>query len=202
MLLAAGAAAMLAVAYSGNASATVTDSSAGTDGIATDSGGGFDLLSIFNTDTPDMSNPNLRAFLDMIAVSEGTKGRGDDGYNILVGGSTFGSYIDHPRQKVWIASIGNYSTAAGRYQMIAATWDSVRNALRLPDFSPASQDAGATELIRRRGALSSIYAGDIAGAINKCRREWASLPGAGYGQRENALSSLLSAYQNAGGVLA
>ncbi|MBA9877456.1 MAG: glycoside hydrolase family 104 protein [Ralstonia sp.] len=149
-----------------------------------------------------MTNNNLRAFMDMIAVSEGTKGRGDDGYNIIVGGATFSSYADHPRQRVWIPSIGNYSTAAGRYQIIAPTWDGVRRKLSLPDFSPASQDAACAELIRQRGALSDVYAGNIASAISKCAKEWASLPGAGYGQHENAVGNLLAAYQNAGGTIA
>lgn len=222
-MLAAGAAALLAASYSLNASAAVVDQTVdpgadpsadpSTDASNTDTGAatwgsGFDLGSLFNFDSTDMSNSNLHAFLDMIAVSEGTKGRGDDGYNIIVGGGTFGSYADHPR--IVVQTRYGKSDAAGRYQIMAAvpgqittnTWDWVSRSLGLPDFSPASQDAAAAELIRRRGALSDIYAGNIASAISKCRKEWASLPGAGYGQGENSLSYLLAAYQNAGGSLA
>lgn len=82
LLLAAGAAALMAAVYSASASATLVDPSA--DG-STDAGGDtvgceYDLSTLFNFDTSDMMIPNLRAFLDMIAVSEGTKGRGHDGY--------------------------------------------------------------------------------------------------------------------------
>lgn len=213
LLLAAAAAALAGVAYAGTASAAVdpnadtgtdpnADPTAGADSTASDTSGTFDLFSFFDTTSADMTNTNLSAFLDMIAVSEGTKGRGDDGYNILVGGSTFSSYAAHPRQRVWIASINDYSTAAGRYQIIWPTWVGLKTKLGLPDFSPASQDAAAAELIRQRGALSDVYAGNIASAIAKCSKEWASLPGAGYGQHENTLNALLAAYQNAGGALA
>lgn len=143
---------------------------------------------------------NLRAFLGMIRVSEGTSGA--DGYSIIVGGDHFDSYADHPRIKVWIESIKDYSSAAGAYQIIRRTWDGVRAKLGLVDFSPASQDRAAVELIRQRGALADVKAGRFAVAVQKCRKEWASLPGAGYGQRENSLATLQSAYLNAGGSLA
>ena len=45
-------------------------------------------------------SPNLKAFLDMIAVSEGTAGKGNDGYNVIVAGNLFDSYDDHPRKLV------------------------------------------------------------------------------------------------------
>jgi muramidase (phage lysozyme) len=44
--------------------------------------------------------------------------------------------------------------------------------------------------------------GKIQNAINKCKGIWASLPGAGDGQRENKLDDLLIAYHNAGGTVA
>ena len=37
-------------------------------------------------------NKNRKAFLDMIAHSEGTAGHGDDGYNVMVGGKLFDDY--------------------------------------------------------------------------------------------------------------
>ena len=64
-------------------------------------------------------NPKIKAFLDLIAFSEGTKGKGDNGYNVIVGGDLFSDYTDHPRKKVYIKSIDNYSTAAGRYQILS-----------------------------------------------------------------------------------
>ncbi|MCY1296782.1 hypothetical protein D9M68_801160 [compost metagenome] len=56
--------------------------------------------------------------------------------------------------------------------------------------------------IRERRALDDIKAGRIPEAIEKCRNIWASLPGAGYGQREHQLEDLLAHYVAAGGVLA
>jgi lysozyme len=94
------------------------------------------------------------------------------------------------------------SSAAGAYQILARTWDGVRAKLGLPDFSPASQDAAAVELIRQRGALADVRAGRFAVAVDKCKKEWASLPGAGYGQPENSLARLQNAYVSSGGMLA
>lgn len=144
-------------------------------------------------------NPNLRAFLDMIAVSEGTKGHGDDGYNVLVGGDLFTGYADHPRRVITLNRAGLKSSAAGRYQILQRTFDAYKARLKLPDFSPASQDAIALQIIRERGATDDILQGRVVSAINKCRNIWASLPGAGYGQRENEMADLLAAYRASGG---
>lgn len=145
---------------------------------------------------------NVSAFLDMLAVSEGTKGHGDDGYNVIVGGDLFHGYSDHPRKLVTLNKAGLKSTAAGRYQFLARTWDSLRAKLHLRDFGPASQDVAAIELIDERHALDDVKAGRFDAAVAKCAPIWASLPGAGYGQRENALAALRKAYINAGGTLA
>lgn len=148
--------------------------------------------------SPDQAAANLRAFLDMIAFAEGTARLGENGYNVLFGGSTFDSYADHPRVRVPFRS--TYSTAAGRYQILSRTWDGLRSKLGLPDFSPASQDAAAVELIRERGALNDAKAGRVAQAVGKVAKVWASLPGAGYDQPERQLASLLRAYASAGGT--
>lgn len=146
------------------------------------------------------SDPNVYAFLGMLRVSEGTAG--PNGYRTLVGGTLFDSFADHPRIVVALPNLGIKSSAAGAFQMLARTWDGVRAKLGLVDFSPASQDRAAIELIRQRGALADVRAGRFAVAVEKCKKEWASLPGAGYGQRENKLTMLQAAYLKAGGVLA
>lgn len=145
---------------------------------------------------------NVTAFLRMIRVAEGTSG--PDGYSTMVGGSLFRSFHDHPRVLVTITSRGQQikSSAAGAYQILRGTWDEVRSRLGLPDFSPSSQDRAAVELIRRRGALADVRAGRFADALQKCRKEWASLPGAGYGQPEKTVGALFAAYVNAGGNVA
>jgi muramidase (phage lysozyme) len=148
---------------------------------------------------------NLNAFLDMIAVSEGTAGIGDDGYNVLVGSSKthphlFHDYATHPRIVVDLGRIK--SSAAGRYQILKGIFAHYQITLDLPDFSPVSQDKIAIRLIKECGALDEIEAGKIVRAIYLCRSRWASLPGAGYGQRENSMGRLLVAFKEAQGETA
>lgn len=147
---------------------------------------------------------NERAFLDMIAVAEGTANTGDRGYNILFGGDTFSGYNDHPRQlitRTFRNGLTVTSSAAGRYQFLRRTWDDIAPRIGLTDFSPDSQDRAALELIRRNGALPMVQAGRFADAVRKVRRTWASLPGAGYGQPEQTLERLQAAYVAAGGTV-
>lgn len=153
------------------------------------------------------SAANVGAFLDMIAYAEGTSG--DVGYRVMFGYPVFpdrliNSFADHPRQRfTFTNSLGKTLTtsAAGRYQFLESTWDELRTKLGLQDFSPASQDAAAIELIRQRGALNDVRAGRTTAAINKVAKVWASLPGAGYAQPERKISNLLAAYTNAGGTV-
>lgn len=155
---------------------------------------------------------NLRAFLDMIAVSEIGKAlldRSANGYDVIVGSTAgkpdlFTSYADHPRKLVSMLIKGRVvkSTAAGRYQILERYFDYYRRTLALPDFGPESQDRIARQLIRECGALNDIEDGLFASAVQKCRSRWASLPGAGYGQHENGIDGLRAAYLLSGGRLA
>jgi muramidase (phage lysozyme) len=145
---------------------------------------------------------NRKAFLTMISVSEGTDGHGDNGYNVIVGGALFHDYADHPRVSVDLPRLRIKSTAAGRYQVLAKYFDAYKKQLKLPDFSPESQDKIALQLIKECKALDDIDAGRFAQAVKKCKSRWASLPGAGYGQHENTLARLQLAYVDAGGSLA
>ncbi|HBZ7826215.1 TPA: glycoside hydrolase family 104 protein, partial [Klebsiella pneumoniae] len=90
-------------------------------------------------------------------------------------------------------------TASGRYQQLYLFWPHYQKQLALPDFSPVSQDRLAIQLIRERGALEDLQQGRIERAISRCRNIWASLPGAGYGQREHSLDKLVALWRKAGG---
>lgn len=151
-----------------------------------------------------MMNKNRKAFLDMIAWSEGTSlvMGSDNGYNVLCGGSLFQSYADHPRKAIILPKLGIKSTAAGRYQLLSRYFDVYKEMLKLPDFSPASQDAIAIQQLKECHALADIDDGRFEMAIHKCCRIWASLPGAGYRQHEHKLEDLELAYLNAGGEIA
>ncbi|TDN64263.1 glycoside hydrolase family 24 protein [Scandinavium goeteborgense] len=147
-------------------------------------------------------NPQRKAFLDMLAWSEGTDKPGqptkNHGYDVIVGGSRFTDYSDHPRKLVTL-NPKLKSTAAGRYQLLSKWWDAYRKQLGLKDFSPASQDAVALQQIKERGALPLIDKGDIRQAIDRCSNIWASLPGAGYGQFEHKADNLIAKFKEAGG---
>lgn len=151
----------------------------------------------------DQAAKNLRATLDAIAWCEGTLN--DMGYRTMFGYRYFDSFADHPRQYFEFRNQAGqllYTSAAGRYQIIIKTWDALRDRLGLPDFSPASQDAAAVELIRERGALQDAYAGRMEAVADKCRATWASLPGSNVAQPTRTMSQVIAAYQNAGGTLA
>lgn len=163
-----------------------------------------------------MQTDNLPAFLAMIRMAEGTS-RAADPYRVCFAyRHTIVDLVDHPAitgewrgERLTDAqciaagfSPGCVSTAAGAYQMTKPTWREAKRALGLVDFGPESQDRAAVYLIRRRGAIDAIAEGRITDAIHLCRQEWASLPGAGYGQPERQLASLLGAFEAAGGWVA
>lgn len=156
---------------------------------------------------------NLAAFLKAIRYGEGTSG--NDGYRTLFGGDLFESFDAHPAQLGWPGvrlsndmcrnagfGPGCVSTAAGAFQINRPTWARLVRIIGPGDFSPARQDEAAIQLIREKGALADVYAGRVALAVNKCRKVWASLPGAGYGQHEVSQSAFNQRFTNAGGVIA
>jgi muramidase (phage lysozyme) len=144
--------------------------------------------------------PVQRAFLNSMSAGESPD------YNTMYGGARFEELTEHPRQKVPIRSgpnAGKSSSAAGKYQFLAGTWDEAKNALGLPDFSPDSQDAAATWLAERdykkrtgRNLWDDLEASkdnpaklnSVGGALSGT---WTSLPGgiepnrasSGFGQR-------------------
>jgi muramidase (phage lysozyme) len=167
--------------------------------------------------TPAPATPqNVAAFLAMIRHAEGTSNAVDP-YAVCYGyGHTIADFSDHPAvtgewrgkrlsdamcRNAGLAT-GCVSTAAGAYQIIKPTWISVQKALKLPDFTPASQDLAALELVRRRGALSDVRAGRIGDAIMKCKDEWASLPGNYAGQGQRSRNTLIAWYVAEGGIYA
>jgi muramidase (phage lysozyme) len=149
-----------------------------------------------------LANPNVHGFLYMIRAGEGTSDEG--GYRRMFGGGMFESVADHPRTPVTrpMGTTTITSTAAGAYQFLSKTWDECVRALALPDFSPASQDIAAVYLIERRKALDDVIAGRVETAIQKCNREWASLPGSPYGQPTRTTAQALAVYAQHGGTTA
>ena len=148
-------------------------------------------------------NNQRKAFLDMLAWSEGTdNGRQktrNHGYDVIVGGELFTDYSDHPRKLVTL-NPKLKSTGAGRYQLLPV--GGMPTASSLPErLLSESQDAVALQQIKERGALPMIDRGDIRQAIDRCSNIWASLPGAGYGQFEHKADSLIAKFKEAGGTV-
>lgn len=146
---------------------------------------------------------NLKAALDTIAMSEGTYGHGDDGYNIIAGGRTFLSYRDHPNVLVDLPRKHGdplETTAAGRYQLLHRWWVPYKAQLHLPDFGHASQDAVAVQQLKECGAYPFALAGDIPAFAAHACRIWASIPGNTYGQPVHTVEQLAEWFEERGGV--
>jgi len=148
----------------------------------------------------------LRAFLDTIAVAEGTSGPSE--YRTCFSGELCvdRQYHDHPRIVHCVGT--KCSDAAGRYQIGSATWDSIAEFLSLPDFSPANQDLAAVELLRRRRCLSAIERGDIhaacigTGQKTGAARQWPSLPPGYYGDGAISFEEAEELFVHFGGKVA
>ena len=156
-------------------------------------------------------NPNVKAFLEMIGISEIGSAiinnpLSDRGYKVIVGSTPdklilMANYSGHPKKMI-ILSPTLKSSAAGKFQLLGKYYDYYAKLLDLSDYSPASQDAIAIQQIKECKALEDVEEGRFDLAVSKCSHIWASLPGAGYGQHENKLTSLKTAYVLAGGSLA
>ena len=116
-------------------------------------------------------NNQRKAFLDMLAWSEGTdNGRQktrNHGYDVIVGGELFTDYSDHPRQTCHAkpkTQINRRRTLPVSFPLVGclpqAAWPE-----RL--LSEKSGRCGIAE-IKERGALPMIDRGDIRQAIDRC----------------------------------
>lgn len=218
-IFAATLAGLLAWSKSRQALPEVSDPLAGFDLVRSINNASEEIAAPFTDTKPAGWQANEAAFLWAIRQAEGTAD--PLGYSALFGHTaarprTFAGFADHPRTPAQFTdSEGRrlWTSAAGAYQFLAVspvptggatrvdTWDRLKRRLNLPDFSPASQDRAALELIDEAGALIDVRAGRFAEAVSKVRRVWASLPGAGYSQPERSLAWLQSQYTQAGGTL-
>jgi len=150
--------------------------------------------------------PATMALLDTIAFAEGTSKYPNKGYNTQFTGRQFSS-VNHPRQV--LSSGWHRSDAAGRYQFLSTTWDSVGGG----PMTPERQDKGAVRLIIKRLKAAGIRvnnANDLEYLLKTeglSRRilaalapEWASLPtiygGSYYGQPAKSHARLQSYFNS------
>lgn len=129
-----------------------------------------------------IDNPNVRRFLDYISESEGTT---QHGYRTAFGGGVIEDLSRHPGKRYKFTQTDgkqNTTSAAGRYQFLAKTWNTLANKYKFDDFSERSQDLGAIALLAESGALDDVVNGDFGSAIQKAGVTWASLPSSPYAQ--------------------
>lgn len=148
-----------------------------------------------------VSRPAIQNALRVIRFAEGTERGGPDSYRVMFGGGLAPDLKRHPDK---VISRGGYSSsAAGAYQFLTPTWQSVANQLGLSDFSPRSQDLAATLLMKNRlssiGGLATLEKEGFSPRVSAALApEWASLPTlqgrSYYGQPVKNLSELQKIY--------
>lgn len=160
-----------------------------------------------------LSNRNIAAFLK--AIRSGESSTNADAYQMLYGGGYFSDMSDHPYSTgewngvalpdAWCLAAGYnegcITTAAGAYQFTVTKWRILEALYGLEDFSPPNQDRAAILVLKEENAVDDILAGRISSALDKVDEEWASLPGASYGQPTVQLANWLNTYENNGGVI-
>jgi muramidase (phage lysozyme) len=138
-----------------------------------------------------------KALHDSLAWAEGTRDHSEDGYDVMFSFRIMNSCNRHPNQCI---SFGNTcSTAAGRYQFLKGTWDSVKSANGLANFEPESQEVGAKYLVNNVRHVSvpqgrAMTASEFSNAMSKLSWEWASLPPGRYGQPVKSASQMRNMY--------
>lgn len=140
-----------------------------------------------------MISPATKAFMASIVGGES-----DGSYNLLNGGKRFSGYSDHPYAST--NKNTGYGVAAGKYQFMPGTWNDYKRKLKLPDFSPQSQEIAALALARDRyraktgGNLDrDLEAGKVMQAAKALSPTWTSLPGGA--ERNKHTASFLDRYQ-------
>jgi muramidase (phage lysozyme) len=152
-----------------------------------------------------LANPNVSAYLKAIASAEG--GGYDFKYGAFKGKKNdpwrFTDFSTHPG-----TGLGGVNTAAGMYQITKDTWtDHGEKMMGLTDFTPATQDLIAVDMLRRNGTLDKIMNGDIAGSMSQNAPSWSSLPQGpgmpGYWPKQPYLNyqDFLQSYKNFGGTV-
>lgn len=145
-----------------------------------------------------LTQPSVRAFLDVISDAEGTARQG---YHTEFGGGRLQNLEQHPgTSQTFTDAEGNerQTTAAGRYQFLKSTWDEHAEALNLEDFGPHSQDLAAIAELERHGALQPLLEGDTRTALREASSSWVSLPDSDEPQPHRSFSFIQESAQRRG----
>ena len=146
-------------------------------------------------------NNQCKAFLDMLAWSEGTdNGRQktrNHGYDVIY----MESYLRLLRSPRKLVTLNPKLKSTGADATSFFPAGCLPQAAWPERLLSEKSDAVALQQIKERGALPMIDRGDIRQAIDRCSNIWASLPGAGYGQFEHKVGSLIAKFKEAGGTV-
>ena len=155
-----------------------------------------------------VQDPRVLAFLDLLAKYEaGTDQPMERQYRQFnsavfgVRGTHFTDLSQHPWEGVTPRAPGNASDS-GRYQFVLSTWRGVARTLRLTDFSAASQDLGAVQKAKERGAMPAILAGNISEMRRLLTDEWVFFPKKTVAELTTAYNAALTARSNGTAPLA
>ena len=148
-------------------------------------------------------NNQRKAFLDMLAWSEGTdNGRQktrNHGYDVIVGGELFTDYSDHPRKLVTL-NPKLKSTGAGRYQLLSLLVGCLPQAAWPERLLSEKSGRCGIAADHGSGALPMIDRGDIRQAIDRCSNIWASRRALVIGFEHKA-DSLIAKFKEVGGTV-
>ncbi len=157
------------------------------------------LIGVYRKICDPVAELRVLAYLEVIASRE-TKGFSEEKSwyisNAKIDGSKeVKSIAKHP----WVGrpqpTRAEGSRAAGRFQIMLATYTEAVETYGLPDsFLPANQQRIAVLKFETRKGLGLVRAGKIEEATHVLSDEWASLPG-GSQNRDYSMSQLLSDHQ-------
>ncbi len=142
-----------------------------------------------------------KALHDTLAYSEGTRGHGQDGYDIIFGYQRAPDCRDHPGRCIPIPNSDKCSSASGRYQFLAGTWREVAERRGFTSFEPENQERAALYRIvnTRRATIPPdrpLTLAEFEVVVAKLSDEWTSL-------RRKGVSALWLDYcRNAGSCAA
>jgi len=168
---------------------------------------------IINTDTA-LQNSNVIALLAVLREIEGMNSywtlyhcpHDDPLYDPSLP-LTFTDPSTHPNIRIPFTNPatgrGDFSTAAGGYQITHPTWLGLSVLPGAPiDFGPNAQDWYAVQLLKMNGALAPLMAGNFQQAMQLASGTWASLPYTNSQQHHLTLASVQGLYQQNGGSIA
>jgi muramidase (phage lysozyme) len=111
----------------------------------------------------DLSQPNVKAFLETIAAAEGGN------YNVINTGIPVNNLMHFPAPTI-------YGSAAGEYQILAPTYALLSAQLGLTDWSPQTQDLMAAFILQKIGVVADLQAGNLPAAITAASNQWSAVP--------------------------